>query len=77
MLRARRRLGVELRERLAGRLRSLTRAGAFEQAAFDALREVEVRVRELASDPRDPQRGNPLSGVGLINHAFGRRGPAD
>lgn len=36
VLRARRRLGVELHERLESRLRSLTRAGAFEQAAFDA-----------------------------------------
>jgi hypothetical protein len=65
-LRARRRLGLELHPELAARLQSLTRAGAFEQAAFDALRQVEVRVRELAGDPRDPRNGQPLTGVALI-----------
>jgi uncharacterized protein (TIGR02391 family) len=67
VLRAQRRLGVELHQRFAGRLRPLTRAGAFEQAALDALREVEVRVRELAGDSR--------RGVALMNHAFGEKGP--
>jgi uncharacterized protein (TIGR02391 family) len=74
-LRTRRRLGVELHPALAGRLDSLTRAGAFEQAAFDALRQVEVRVRELAEDPRDPRNGQPLIGVTLMQHAFGSTGP--
>lgn len=73
VLRAQRRLGVQLHDRLALRLRSLVRAGAFEQAAFDALREVEVRIRELAEDPRD-QRGNRMSGLALVNHAFGDGG---
>jgi uncharacterized protein (TIGR02391 family) len=73
MVRAQRRLGVELHRDLADRLRPLTRAGAFEQAAFDALRQVEVRVRELADEPRD-RRGQPLRGVVLMRNAFGERG---
>jgi uncharacterized protein (TIGR02391 family) len=73
-LRARRRLGVDLHPELGRRLTSLTRAGAFEQAAFDALRQIEVRVRELAQDPRD-QRGQPLTAVPLMQRAFGENGP--
>jgi uncharacterized protein (TIGR02391 family) len=71
MVRAQRRLGVELHPRLADRLRPLTRVGAFEQAALDALREVEVRVRELAGTTR--ARG--LVGVKLMRYAFGEDGP--
>jgi uncharacterized protein (TIGR02391 family) len=68
-LRARRRLGVELHPLLEPRLRSLTRAGAFEQAALDALRAVEVRVRDLANDPRRPN-GTRLVGAELMRNAF-------
>jgi uncharacterized protein (TIGR02391 family) len=71
MLRAQRRLGVELHPRLADRLRPLVRAGAFEQAALDALREVEVRVRELAGT----RRARGLVGVKLMRYAFGDEGP--
>jgi uncharacterized protein (TIGR02391 family) len=71
MLRAERRLGVELHPRLADRLRPLVRAGAFEQAALDALREVEVRARELAGT-KQAQR---LVGVKLMRYAFGDEGP--
>lgn len=71
MLRAQRRLGVELHPRLADRLRPLTRAGAFEQAALDALREVEVRVRDLAGT----KRARDLVGVKLMRYAFGEDGP--
>jgi len=74
-LRARRRLGVELHPRLERRLRSLTRAGAFEQAAFDALRDVEVRVRDLAGDPRRPSNGGRLIGADLMRRAFKPAGP--
>lgn len=73
VIRARRRLGLELHRRLRSRLRPLVRAGAFEQAAFDALREVEVRVRELAGDPRD-KNGQTFRTVALMNHAFGDEG---
>lgn len=74
LLRSRRRLGVELHPRLEKRLRSLTRAGAFEQAAFDALREVEVRVRDLADEPRN-SRGALLVGADLMHQAFKEGGP--
>jgi uncharacterized protein (TIGR02391 family) len=73
MLRAQRRLGVELHSRLADRLRPLVRVGAFEQAALDALREVEVRVRELAAT----KRARGLVGVKLMRYAFGDEGPFD
>lgn len=69
VLRARRRLGLDLHDSLATRLASLTRAGAFEQAAFDALRAVEVRVRQLADDPRK-QNGSRLVGTDLMHFAF-------
>lgn len=69
VLRAQRRLGVELHDRLMRRVGALTRVGAFEQAAFDALREVEVRVRDLAGDPRNA-RGARLVGTDLMHHAF-------
>lgn len=71
MLRAQRRLGVELHTRLAVRLRPLIRVGAFEQAAFDALREVEVRVREQAGT----KRAQTMVGVALMRYAFGDEGP--
>jgi uncharacterized protein (TIGR02391 family) len=73
VIRAQRRLGLELHAALRSRLRPLVRAGAFEQAAFDALREVEVRVRELAGDPRD-KNGQPYRAVALMNHVFGGEG---
>jgi uncharacterized protein (TIGR02391 family) len=73
MLRAQRRLGVELHPRLADRLQPLLRAGAFEQAALDALREVEVRVRELAGT----KRARGLVGVKLMRYAFGDDSPFD
>lgn len=72
-IRARRRLGLELHPELESRLQPLVRVGAFEQAAFDALRHVEVRVRELAGDPRD-SKAQPYRGVALMNHAFGENG---
>lgn len=50
--RARRRLGLELHPALAEPLRKLIRVGAFEQAAFTALREIEQRVRALAGVER-------------------------
>ena len=51
LARARRRLGLELHPRLSGRLQRLVRVGAFEEAAFVALREVEQRVGDLAQHP--------------------------
>jgi uncharacterized protein (TIGR02391 family) len=71
MIRAQRRLGVELHPKLAGPLRPLVQAGAFEQAAFDALRQVEVRVREMAGTKEAERRVT----VGLMRYAFGEDGP--
>jgi uncharacterized protein (TIGR02391 family) len=73
-VRAQRRLGVELHPDLASRLNPLVRAGAFEQAAFDALRQVEVRIGDLAGGLTD-QRGSPLRGVPLMQEAFRDSGP--
>jgi uncharacterized protein (TIGR02391 family) len=69
LLAARRRLGVELHPRLAGRLRDSAAVGDFEQAALVALRAIEARVRELADDPRGG-RGERLTGTALMQHAF-------
>ncbi len=74
VVRAARRLGVELHPHLAPRLGPLVRAGAFEQAAFDALRQVEVRVGDLAGHPTD-KRGTPLRGVALMTEVFRDDGP--
>jgi uncharacterized protein (TIGR02391 family) len=66
---ARRRLGVELHPRLAGRLRETVAVGAFERAALLALRGIEARVRDLTNDPRG-KRGERLTGTALMQHAF-------
>ena len=65
---------MELHPALASSLAPLIRAGAFEQAAFDALRQVEVRVGDLAGKPTDP-RGSPLRGVSLMSEALRDGGP--
>lgn len=71
---ARRRLGVDLHEELADRLRDVVAVGAFEQAALLALRAIEARVRALTDAPRN-KRGDLLSGTALMQHAFGDGGP--
>jgi uncharacterized protein (TIGR02391 family) len=67
--RARRRLGVELHSKLAEPLRKLIRAGAFEEAAFTAFREIEQRVANMARNPVG-KHGRPLRGEQLMNAAF-------
>jgi uncharacterized protein (TIGR02391 family) len=67
--RARRRLGVELHPRLAKRLEKLVRVGAFEEAAFTALREIEQRVRRMAGEPKG-KSGGSLRGEQLMTEAF-------
>lgn len=58
------RLDVDLHLRIANRVRSQFLLGEYELAAFAAMREVEIRVRELAgADPRDV-------GVDLMKKAF-------
>lgn len=73
LTRARRRLGLELHPILARPLRRLVRVGAFEEAAFVALREVEQRVRLLAQQPTG--RNGPLRGDKLMTAAFKEGGP--
>ncbi|WP_210494878.1 TIGR02391 family protein [Patulibacter sp. SYSU D01012] len=67
--RATRRLGVDLHETLAEKVRPLVAVGAFEQAALVGLRSVEARVRRLAGAPRS-KNGRLLVGVPLMRHAF-------
>ena len=57
------RLNVDLHKRLA-RLRTQFLVGEYELAAFAAMREVEIRVRELA------KAENSLIGVKLMRGAF-------
>ena len=58
------RLGVALHPRLAQRIQQQFLLGEFELAVFAAMKEVEVRVRELAEAPES------LLGVKLMQHAF-------
>lgn len=58
------RLGVALHPRLAQRIEQQFLLGEYELAVFAAMKEVEVRVRELAGAP------NSLLGVGLMTTAF-------
>ncbi|QKE84649.1 TIGR02391 family protein [Arthrobacter sp. NEB 688] len=69
-LRAVQRLDVELVMELEARARPQFLRGDFEAAAFIAMKEVEVRVRELSGLP------NELVGVDLMRQAFrpGREG---
>lgn len=73
-IRARRRLGVELHPKLEREIRNLVRSGALEEAAFKALRQVEIEVRSLADDPTDAQ-GRSLVGDTLITEALRVGGP--
>jgi uncharacterized protein (TIGR02391 family) len=73
LTRARRRLGLELHRVLRRPLGRLVRVGAFEEAAFVALREVEQRVGTLASHPTG--RNGRLRGDKLMTAAFNEGGP--
>lgn len=64
------RLDIDLHERL-GSVRSQFLIGEFELAAFAAMREVEIRVRELSG------ASNSLIGVALMRQAFGDGGPLE
>jgi len=63
------RLGIDLHPLLADRIRSQYLLGEYEAAAFLAMREVEIRVRDLA----DASAAD--LGVGLMKSAFGDKGP--
>ena len=58
------RLGVSLHPRLAQRIQQQFLLGEFELAIFAAMKDVDVRVRELA------QASESLVGVKLMQHAF-------
>lgn len=69
-LAAERRIGVALHPRLARRIRRQFLIGEYELAAFAAMREVEIRVRELSG------AGNASGdlGVKLVKRVFGDDG---
>jgi uncharacterized protein (TIGR02391 family) len=69
LTRAKRRLGLELHSDLAEPLRKLIQVGAFEQAAFTALREIEQRVRTMAGEPKG-KSGGTLRGEPLMTETF-------
>jgi uncharacterized protein (TIGR02391 family) len=58
------RIALALHPSLEGRIRPIFLLGDYETAAFKAMKEVEVRVRELAGLP------NELIGVTLMRQAF-------
>jgi uncharacterized protein (TIGR02391 family) len=58
------RIGLALHPRLEGKVRPIFLLGDYETAAFKAMKDVEVRVRELAKLPND------LIGVSLMRQAF-------
>jgi uncharacterized protein (TIGR02391 family) len=62
------RIGLDLHPRLAGKIRPIFLLGDYETAAFKAMKEVEVRVRELAGFPHD------LIGTALMRQAFNPSG---
>ena len=63
------RLSVDLHPRIAARVRAQYLLGEYEAAAFLAMREVEIRVRDLAG------AGNDDLGVTLMKEAFKKGGP--
>ncbi len=69
LVRARQRLDIELHPRIAGRVRSQFMLGEYELAVLAALREVEIRVRELAG------ASDSDIGIKLMRQAFGGSGP--
>lgn len=63
------RLGMQLHPRIAERVERQFLLGEYELAVFSAMKEVEVRVREMGGFPAD------LVGVGLMQSAFNPTGP--
>jgi uncharacterized protein (TIGR02391 family) len=67
-LQAEQRIDVDLHPRLGDRIRRQFLLGEFELAAFAAMKEVEVAVRDAAGAP------NSLIGVNLMKRTFGSDG---
>src|SRR5689334_2049255 len=61
------RLGLALHPSIAQRVEQQLLLGEYELAIFAAMREVEIRVRDLAG------ASSSLLGVALMQHAFGPR----
>ena len=68
-MRAGERLDVDLHPRIEHRVRSQFLLGELEAAAFLAMREVEICVRELS------EANDSSIGVSLMKSAFGSNGP--
>jgi uncharacterized protein (TIGR02391 family) len=47
--------------------------GKYGRASFDAMKAVEIRVKELSGEPKGP-KGETLYGVALMRHAFAPEG---
>ncbi len=69
LLRAKARIDVDLHQLIQLQVRRQFLLGEYELAAFAAMREVEIRVRELAGEPES------ALGVDLMKRTFGREGP--
>jgi uncharacterized protein (TIGR02391 family) len=67
LVQAEARIGLDLHPRIAARIRSKFLLGEHELAAFAAMREVEIRVRELAGTVADVDLNR---GVKLMTRAF-------
>jgi uncharacterized protein (TIGR02391 family) len=67
LVQAEARIGLDLHPRIAARIRSQFLLGGYELAAFAAMREVEIRVRELAGTVADDDLNR---GVKLMTRAF-------
>jgi uncharacterized protein (TIGR02391 family) len=63
------RVSFELHPLLEAKVRPVFMLGDYETAAFAAMKQVEVRVRELSGEVAD------VVGVALMRKAFGERGP--
>lgn len=64
LIQAEDRIGLELHESISSRVRRQFLMGEYEQAALIAMKQVEMRVRELAQAPDDSV------GVALVRNAF-------
>jgi len=67
LVQAEARINVDMHPRIADRIRSQFLLGEYELAAFAAMREVEIRVRELAGTVADDDQN---IGVKLMTRAF-------
>jgi uncharacterized protein (TIGR02391 family) len=72
--RAEARLNIDLHPLIEAKARSPYLQGNFDRAVFDAMKAIEVRVKEPCGNPT-AKDGRPLYGVDVMRHAFGDQGP--